>query len=184
MKTVLIFLAEGFEEMEAVVPMDLLRRVGIEVNFISTTEFMQVQGAHSIYMRADALFQESALLSADGIILPGGMPGTLNLLAHEGLRRLILLFHREEKPICAICAAPMILGKLGILAGRTATIYPGMEEHLVGAKHSTAQVCKDGHIITSRGPGTAIPFALALAAIFAGEDAAEKLKRDIIFQES
>lgn len=181
MKTVLIFLANGFEEMEAVTTIDLLRRVDVDVKCISTTDFMQVEGAHAMYLRADALFQESALTTADGIILPGGMPGTLNLMAHEGLRKLILLFHKEKKPICAICAAPMILGELGILEGRTAAIYPGLEKHLTGAKVSFAPVCKDGHIITSRGPGTALPFALTLAECFAGKEATDKLKKAIIY---
>ncbi len=182
MKTVYIFLAEGFEEMEAVTPLDLLRRVGINAKFVSVGEALQVKGAHNILYTADLLFDEAAATMADGIVLPGGMPGTLNLLAHHGLCSLIHIYHTAQKPICAICAAPLILGELKLLAGKTATIYPGMEDKLIGATPSKNEVCVDGNIITSRGPGTAIPFSLKLAEIFAGKEAAEKLTADIVYQ--
>ena len=182
MKTVYIFLAEGFEEMEAVTPLDLLRRVGINAKLVSTGPSLQVMGAHNILFTADFLFDEAAANIADGIILPGGMPGTLNLLAHQGLCSLIRSYYEAQKPVCAICAAPLILGELGLLTGKTATIYPGMENRLKGALPSKNQVCADGNIITSRGPGTAIPFALKLAEIFAGKEAAEKLTADIVYQ--
>ncbi|MDD4843775.1 MAG: DJ-1/PfpI family protein [Anaerotignum sp.] len=182
MKTVYIFLAEGFEEMEAVTPLDLLRRVGVNAKFVSVGETLQVKGAHNILYTADLLFDEAAATMADGIVLPGGMPGTLNLLAHPGLCGLIHSYHAAQKPISAICAAPLILGELQLLAGKTATIYPGMENKLTGATSSKNEVCVDGNIITSRGPGTAIPFSLKLAEIFAGKEAAEKLKADIVYQ--
>ena len=182
MKTVYIFLAEGFEEMEAVTPLDLLRRVGVNAKFVSTGPTLQVKGAHNILYTADLLFDEAALAMADGIVLPGGMPGTLNLLAHQGLCGLIQNYNNAQKPVCAICAAPLILGELQLLVGKTATIYPGMENKLIGATPSKNQVCVDGNIITSRGPGTAIPFSLKLAEIFAGKEAAKKLKADIVYQ--
>ncbi len=182
MKTVYIFLAEGFEEMEAVTPLDLLRRVGINTKFVSTGSSLQVTGAHNVLFTADILFDEAADNMADGIILPGGMPGTLNLLAHQGLCSLIRSYYEAQKMVCAICAAPLILGELGLLTGKTATIYPGMENRLNGAIPSKNPVCVDGNIITSRGPGTAIPFALKLAEIFAGKEAAEKLTVDIVYQ--
>lgn len=181
MKTVYIFLAEGFEEIEAVTPLDLLRRVGIEAKFVSIDQSLQVKGAHNIFYTADIMFHEAAADMADGIILPGGMPGTLNLLAHSGLCNLIREYHKVQKPICAICAAPLILGELNLLSGKTATIYPGMEDKLKGAMPSINAVCVDGNIITSRGPGTAIPFALKLVEIFAGKEAAENLTADIVY---
>ncbi|MDD3394715.1 MAG: DJ-1/PfpI family protein [Clostridia bacterium] len=182
MKTVYIFLAEGFEEMEAVTPLDLLRRIGIDAKFVSVGEALQVKGAHNILYTADIMFDEAAAAMVDGIVLPGGMPGTLNLLAHQGLCSLICDYHKAQKPVCAICAAPLILGELNLLEGKTATIYPGMENKLKGAVPSEKPVCVDGTIITSRGPGTAIPFSLKLAEIFAGKEAAEKLKADIVYQ--
>ncbi|WP_313529467.1 DJ-1 family glyoxalase III [Anaerotignum sp.] len=182
MKTVYIFLAEGFEEIEAVTPLDLLRRVGIDAKFVSIGESLQVKGAHNIFYTADILFQEASNTMADGIVLPGGMPGTLNLLGHKGLCSLIQEYHNAQKYVCAICAAPLILGELNLLSEKTATIYPGMENKLIGAMPSISPVCVDGTIITSRGPGTAIPFALKLVEIFAGKKAAEDLTADIVYQ--
>ena len=182
MKKAYIFLAEGFEEMEAVTPVDLLRRVGIDAKFVSITGKKTVTGAHGITYMADLLFEEIAPAEADALILPGGMPGTKNLEAHQGLGSLLMDFFHGGKPVCAICAAPMILGGLGILKGKTATIYPGMEEHLIGAICSTQEVCVDGNVITSRGPGTAVPFALKLAELLAGEDAAHSLTSDIVYR--
>jgi 4-methyl-5(b-hydroxyethyl)-thiazole monophosphate biosynthesis len=127
------------------------------------------------------MFNEAATIWADAIVLPGGMPGTLNLLAHQDLCNLIRNYHDTKKPVCAICAAPLILGALNLLRGKTATIYPGMENKLVGAIHSENPVCVDGNIITSRGPGTAIPFALKLVEILAGKETAERLKADIVY---
>lgn len=182
MKTVYIFLAEGFEEIEAITPLDLLRRVGIDAKFVSIGKTLQVQGAHDILFIADILFDELPTTMADGIVLPGGMPGTLNLLDHKGLCTLIQEYYNAQKYVCAICAAPLILGTLNLLAGKTATIYPCMENKLTGAMPSVSPVCADGTIITSRGPGTAIPFALKLVEIFAGKEVAERLTADIVYQ--
>ncbi|WMI81553.1 DJ-1 family glyoxalase III [Anaerotignum sp. MB30-C6] len=182
MKTIYIFLAEGFEEIEAITPLDLLRRVDIDAKFVSIGDSLQVKGAHNVVYTADIMFDDACKTMADGIILPGGLPGTSNLLAHNGLCDLIREYHKAQKPIAAICAAPMILGELGLLAEKTATIYPGMESNLIGAKPSTEAVCVDGNIITSRAPGTSTLFALKLAEIFAGKEAAENLKADIVYQ--
>lgn len=182
MKTVYIFLAEGFEEIEAITPLDLLRRVGIDAKLVSTTDSLQVRGAHGAVLTADLYLEAAANAEADALILPGGMPGTTNLLANEDLCQLIKDYAAENKYICAICAAPMILGALDLLHGKKATIFPGMEKRLLGAKASTDTVCVAGNIITSRAPGTAIAFSLKLAEIFAGASAAEKLKADIVYQ--
>lgn len=181
MKKALIFLAEGFEEMEAVTPLDLLRRAGIDAKFVSLAGTLSVTGAHKITYLADMLFDERAAEEADMLILPGGMPGAQYLQDNEALGRLLLKFHQEGKFVCAICAAPMVLGHLGILQGKKATIYPGMEDRLTGATPVADKVCRDGHIITGRGPGVAMPFALTLVEALAGKKAADKLRTSTVY---
>ena len=182
MKKVYVFLAEGFEEMEAVTPVDLLRRVNVDAKFVSITGNKAVTGAHGITYMADLLFEEIED-DADMLVLPGGMPGTTNLMAHEGLAELLVKQYDSHKWVAAICAAPMVLGALGIVMGRFATIYPGMEEYLVGADISTEEVVVSGNVITSRAPGTAIPFALKLVEVLVSESYAEHLKKEIVFQQ-
>lgn len=182
MKKVYVFLAEGFEEMEAVTPVDLLHRANVEAKLVSITGNKAVTGAHGVTYQADLLFEEIDD-DADMLILPGGMPGTLNLQAHTGLAELLIKQYDARKWIAAICAAPMVLGALGITMGRNATIYPGMEEHLVGAFPSTDEVVVDGNVITSRAPGTAIPFALKLIEVLVSESYAEHVKKEIVFQQ-
>ncbi len=176
MKKVYVFLAEGFEEMEAVTPVDLLRRVPegvVDIKLVSVTGDKAVTGAHGITYMADLLFEEIED-DADMLVLPGGMPGTTNLMAHEGLAELLVKHYNERKWVAAICAAPMVLGALGIVMGRWATIYPGMEEYLVGADISKEEVCVSGNVITSKAPGTAVPFALKLIEILVSESYAEQ----------
>ena len=181
MKKAMIFLAEGFEEMEAVTPLDLLHRAGVDAKFVSLTGRKEVIGAHDAVYTADLLFDKAVMEKADMLILPGGMPGAKHLQEHEGLKELLLSFHKKEKFICAICAAPMVLGCHGILKGKKATIYPGMEELLLGAEAVTTPVCRDGHIITSRAPGTAIPFALELIEALCGKPMKEQITADIVY---
>jgi len=184
MKKAFIFLAEGFEEMEAVTPLDLLRRVGIDTKFVSISDSLQILGAHNILFTADMLFEREILQTADILILPGGMPGTMNLLAYEPLLALLLDFHKEKKTIAAICAAPLILGEIGILEGKSATIYPGMENRLIGAHPSESPVCVDGHILTSRGAGTAIEFTLAIIRELTDDATANQLKTSIVYHQT
>lgn len=181
MKKALIFLAEGFEEMEAVTPLDLLRRAGIDAKFVSLAGTLAVTGSHGITYQADMLFDQSVAEEADMLILPGGMPGSQYLQDNGALGKLLLKFHTEGKFVCAICAAPMVLGHLGILRGKKATIYPGMEDRLTGATPVAEKVCRDGNIITGRGPGAAVPFALTLIGALAGQETADKIKGDIVF---
>ena len=182
MKKVYVFLAEGFEEMEAVTPVDLLRRVNVDAKFVSITGSKAVTGAHGITYMADLLFEEIED-DADMLVLPGGMPGTTNLMAHEGLAEFLVKQYDSHKWVAAICAAPMVLGALGIVMGRFATIYPGMEEYLVGADLSNEEVCVSGNVITSKAPGTAVPFALKLVEVLVSESYAEHLKKEIVFQQ-
>lgn len=181
MKQALIFLAEGFEEVEAVTPLDFLRRAGVDAKFVSVCGTLAVTGAHGVVYQADMLFDQHVAAHADMLILPGGMPGAQHLQDHAALGKLLKAFHQDGKFICAICAAPMVLGHLGILQGKQATIYPGMEDRLIGAVPTALPVCRDGHIITSRAPGTATQFALALIEALEGTEAAAKIKADIVF---
>lgn len=178
---VLIHLATGFEEIEALTAADLLRRAGKDALLVSVTGDKTVAGAHGIKVEADLLFEEADYSSCEMIVLPGGMPGTKNLAAHSGLCDKIKEFNRSGRLIAAICAAPMVLGGLGLLEGRKATIYPGMEKHLGGASHEEGKVVTDGNIITSMGPGTAMDFGLALVERLCGKDAAKELREDLIF---
>ena len=181
MKKVYVFLAEGFEEMEAVTPIDLLRRAGVDAKLVSVTGNRAVTGAHGVTYLADLLFEEIEE-DADMLVLPGGLPGTTNLQAHEGLTKLLLKQHEAHKWVAAICAAPMVLGALGIVKDRHATIYPGIEDKLIGAAPLTDEVVVDGNVITSRAPGTAIPFAIALAELLTDEKTAAALTEDLVFR--
>ena len=183
MKKVYVFLAEGFEEMEAVTPIDLLRRAGVDAKLVSVTGNRAVTGAHGVTYLADLLFEEISE-DADMLILPGGLPGTTNLQAHEGLTRLLLQQHEAHKWVAAICAAPMVLGALGIVKDRHATIYPGIEDKLTGATPLADEVVVDGNVITSRAPGTAIPFAIALAKLLTDEKTAAALTEDLVFRKA
>lgn len=175
-----IHLAEGFEEIEAVTVLDVLKRGNIPVQSISVSENKYVVGAHGIVLETDNDIQEADYTSCDMIILPGGMPGTLNLQKHTGLIEKIIEFDQNKKWLAAICAAPMILGNLELLKNRRATCFPGFEEELYGAKLTNESVVQDGHIITSRGPGTAMLFALKIVEILKDDNTALDLKEKMI----
>ncbi len=178
---VFIHLATGFEEVEALTAADLLRRVDVETALVSVTGEKTVEGAHGFRIEADMLFEDADYSDCELIVLPGGMPGTKNLAAHGGLCDKIKEFNDSGRLIAAICAAPMVLGGLGLLEGRKATIYPGMEEFLNGATHTAGKVVADKNLITSMGPGTAMDFGLALVERLCGPQAAENLRKDLIF---
>ena len=182
MSRVCIFLADGFEEVEALTPVDLLRRAGIEVVTVSMNETPEVTGRSQITVVADALWADAQADTADMLVLPGGQPGVKNLGAHEGLTSLLKKYADEGKLLAAICAAPTIFGALGIVNGKCATCYPGLEDKLTGAAVVTDQrVVTDGNITTSRGAGTSIPFALRLIEILKGRDEAEKVAAGIVY---
>ena len=183
MSKVLIFMAEGHEEIEALTVVDLLRRAGIEIEMVSITGNKKVPGAHGITTYCDKLIENTDFESADMLVLPGGMPGTLNLELCEPLMDQVHGFNTSKKGLAAICAAPTVLGKAGILNGKKATCYPGMEKDLVGAEFSTDPVCHDGHIITSRGLGTAIPFALEIIKTFTDEATAEQIAKSVVYKQ-
>lgn len=177
---VFVHLAEGFEELEAITIVDVLRRAGIEVITVSITKDKAVTGSHNITIMADILYENANYTNCEMIVLPGGMPGTTNLAKHVGLLKYIKDFADDDKWIAAICAAPMVLGNLSILRGKYATIYPGMELHLVGAKLSSEKVVVDGKIITSKGPGTAMDFALKLVEVLKGDQIVYSLRKAMV----
>ncbi|MGN0204815.1 MAG: DJ-1 family glyoxalase III [Coprococcus sp.] len=176
-----IFFADGLEEIEGLTVVDLFRRADIAIDIVSVTDEKTVAGAHNITIQADKILSELDFDAVDMLILPGGMPGTLNLGACEPLCRQLKLFNEQGKYVAAICAAPSVLGQLGILEGRAATCYPGFEKKLTGAITHENPVVVDGNIITSRGMGTAIEFAAELIALLKDRETAEKIKKSIIY---
>ncbi|MFZ5353101.1 MAG: DJ-1 family glyoxalase III [Bacillota bacterium] len=182
MKKVNVYLANGFEEIEAVTVIDVLRRAGVEVTTVSITADRVVRGAHDIPVTADELFIRADNEAADMLVLPGGMPGTTNLGEHEGLTELLKSFKSSGKYIAAICAAPMVIGKLGMLEGCCATCYPGFEKYLAGANTKEDSVVQHDRFITSRGPGTAIHFALKLVELLVDKATSEQLRQGMLVQ--
>lgn len=182
MKKIGIFMADGCEEIEGLTAVDILRRAGMEVVMISISGKKEVRGSHGIAFLADALDTETDYEKLDAIVLPGGMPGTLRLGENETVNAVIRKFASEGKLVAAICAAPSVLGAAGILRGKKAACYPGFEEKLTGAMVSEEAVAADGNIITSRGMGTAIPFALEILRYFQGDVAAEEMKKSIMYR--
>ena len=180
MKKVVLFLADGFEEVEALTSVDLLRRAGIDLKTMAIQD-LAVQGAHGIEVKADLLFDPEYIKTCDAMILPGGMPGTKNLQEHKGLEKELLEFAKEKKIIAAICAAPMVMGRLGLLKGRKACCHPGYEENLLGAQLEDGLVSVDENYVTSRGVGTAIAFALRLIEILKDKETADQVKESIVY---
>lgn len=181
MKNVKVFLADGFEEIEGLTVVDLLRRAGIDTEMISVMGRKEVKGSHGITVSADRLFEEGDYEDADCLVLPGGMPGTLNLGSHEGLKALLKEHYAKEKMLAAICAAPSVFGELGFLEGRVATCYPGFEGKLEGAIVCASKVAVDQNVITAKGMGAAIDFSLKLIELLLDRETAEKISSDIIY---
>lgn len=175
-----LHLAEGFEEIEAVSVVDVLRRADMDVYTVSITGKKAVIGAHNITVTADKLFEEINYDKGIMIVLPGGMPGTINLGNHAGLTEKIKAYAKQDKWLAAICAAPMVLGRLGTLNKKSATCYPGFEKELTGANYlASAPVVQAGKIITSRGPGTAILFGLKIVEALIGLNKAEEIRESM-----
>lgn len=177
-----LFIAPGFEEIEALASLDILKRCGLEVNTVAMTGKRLVLGAHGIPLMADSLFRRSLVSDSHGFILPGGMPGAKNLMLHDGLRKSLIAHHQKGKLIAAICAAPMIIGELGFLEGKKATCYPGFENHLKGAYLTGDMVTVDGNIITGKGPGAASDFAFAIASHFVSEELIKRVRYEMIYE--
>ena len=182
MKKVFIFLAEGFEETEAVATLDVMLRGELDVTSVSITGNLLVTGAHGIAVNADTLFEQTDLSSGDMLVLPGGMPGAANLNAHTGLKNALEQYVASGKKIAAICAAPLVFGGLGLLQGKNATAYPGYESTLKGATFVKSPVVKDGNIITGRGPGFAFQFGLAIVEELQGKVKAGEVAEGLLLK--
>lgn len=182
MKQIAIFFAEGYEEIEALTVVDICRRCGLTIDMVSITDEKVVKGAHDIDVMMDKTYAEVDFAAYDMLVLPGGGNGTKNLEAFAPLMEKVDEFYAAKKYIGAICAAPSIFGHKGILKGRKACSYPSFESHLEGAEVTAGPVEISDNVITSRGMGTSIPFALAIVSVFCGEETAEEMAKTIIYK--
>ena len=177
-----MFIAEGFEEIEALCPLDIMRRAGLEVKTVGIGS-TEICGAHGITVRTDidtVTYDALSDKSFDMIFLPGGMPGTLNLAASETVIGAIKAAVSEEKYVAAICAAPSILGDMGLLKGKDAICYPGFEDRLCGATVSDKRVVLDGTYLTAAGMGAALDMGLKIVELFCGSEKAASLRKAVI----
>jgi len=180
MEKVFIFLTTGFEEIEALATIDILRRGGVNIQSVSLSGDRTVVGGRQISVIADCLFEEVDFSDAQMLILPGG-PGTGKMNEHKGLKQEVLAFARQGKLLAAICAAPMVFGELGLLQNKKATCYPGYEKYLVGAYINEAPVIVDGNITTGRAAGYTFEFALELLSQLKGNETTEEVAEKIFF---
>lgn len=178
---VTIHLTDGFEEIEALAVVDVLRRAGIDAIMVSMTNSLEVVGSHSIKVICDRFFSQVDYTDVHLMVLPGGMPGAADLNQHEGLDELIKEFVSAQKPIAAICAAPMILGERGLLKNKQAVCFPGFERYLPDSIPSGQLVVWDGPFLTAKGAGVAIDFALAMVEHFKGKAFADELALKMIY---
>ncbi len=178
-----VFLATGFEDIEAIAPVDIMRRAGLEVQTVSITGEEIVTSAHGVGIASDLLLSDVDFSSAEMLVLPGGLPGSTNLDACKPLTEAIKRHFESGGPIAAICAAPLVFGHLGLLKGRRATCYPGVERELAGATYTAAIVERDGNIITGKGPAAAFEFGYTIVDFFLGEGASQPLRQGMIYKE-
>ncbi len=176
MAKVYVFLADGFEDVEALIPVDVLRRGGVEVVTVSISDFPLVQSAHGVNIEADIMFEQGDFTDAELIFLPGGMPGASNLFEHKGVCKAVVDQYAAGRKIAAICVAPgVVLGQLGLLEGKKSTCYPGFEKMMDGAKYTADLVTVDGNIITAEGPAAAFPLAYELLAQLTDKKTADQI---------
>ncbi len=168
---------DGFEETEAIATWDFIKRAGIDI--LTVSDSGTVTGTHSLVIKTDITFDEVSLNGMEGVILPGGQPGSDNLFKCEKTKRIIDYAYENNLLLCAICAAPYILGEAGFLNGRKATCFPGFEEHLTGAEYTSASAQRDGNIITAKGMGASFDFGFLIVEYLKGRDAALKIKEGI-----
>ena len=178
MKKVIVFIANGTEEVEVLTPVDYLRRAGADVTFAGVPE-KECVGSHGIAITADKAARDCVGGDFDMVVLPGGLPGTLNLENDENVQKILKKAYDADKFVAAICAAPSVLGKAGMLTGKKATCYPGFEEHLIGAEYIKAPVVTDKNAITSCGAGAAGEFAYALIMALYGEEKSEQIRKAV-----
>lgn len=176
------FLATGFEDIEALIPLDIMRRAGVDFKTVSITGDLYVESAHGVSIKADMLIEDADLNDADLIMLPGGLPGATNLNAHNGVKKAIIEQNARGKMIGAICAAPMVLGGIGLLQGRRATCYPGFEKYLEGAEYTHELCTVDGNITTGEGPAAALPYAYTLLAALTDRQTADQVAEGMMYK--
>lgn len=181
MKKIAVFFAEGYEEIEGLTVVDMCRRAGIETETVSVTDSLTVTGAHAIPVVMDKQIGDVDFDSLDMIVLPGGMPGTVNLEKTPALMEQVKAFANAGKYVAAICAAPSVLGHLGILAGKTACCYPGFEEELTGANVTFNSCEVDGNVITARGMGCAIDFSVEIISALLDREKGAEIASKIIY---
>ncbi len=181
MSKVFIFFADGLEEIEGLTVVDMMRRAGIDISIVSMNGTLKITGSHNIEIGADMLLKDVRSQDGDMFVLPGGLPGTNHLADSPELAHILTEANAAGKYVAAICAAPSVLGGLGLLSGKNATCYPGFEDRLSGANCCTSNVVVDGNIITSRGMGTAIDFSAQLIALLTDAQKAHTLKQSIMF---
>ena len=175
------FIANGTEEIEALTVVDVLRRGGIDIETVSINETEEVNMSHGVRMICDTTIAKADLSDADMLLLPGGLPCSTNLNECEAVRKAITAQYNAGKKIGAICAAPLVLGGLGILKGKRATCYPGVETQMTGAEYTHEVYTIDGNIITGEGPAATLPYSYAILAMLGKEQEAEALKEGMMF---
>lgn len=175
------YIANGSEEIEALTVVDVLRRAGVEVVTVSINDTAEVTMAHGVRILCDTTVAETDVSDADMLLLPGGMPGATNLNDCEPVRKALLRQYEQGRKVGAICAAPLVLGGLGILQGRRATCYPGFEDQLTGATYTKELFTIDGNVITGEGPAATLPYAYAILGMLGLGDAAEQLKEGMMY---
>lgn len=182
MKKVYVFLADGFETVEALAVVDILRRASIEAVTVAVSDSKKIISAQKIEVNADVLISDVDASDADVVFLPGGMPGTRNLEADATVTDIVKKQYAAGRIVAAICAAPSIFGHLGMLEGKRATCYPGFEKDLYGAVYTGARVERDGNVVTGKGMGTAIDMGLELVELLSDKEAAEKIAHGIQYR--
>lgn len=180
MKSIIVLLAKGFEEIEALTPVDYLRRRDILVDLISIEDDLEVEGAHGIKVLADKNFKDIDFSAYDGLIIPGGMPGAANLRDDSRVIKLVKDFNNNHKLVSAICAGPIVLEEAKILDGKNVTSYPGFEDQLSGT-YVEDRVVRDGNLITARGPAIAVDFTIEILDYLLGNKDVLDLKNDILY---
>ena len=176
-----MFLANGSEEIEALIPVDVFRRGGVEIKTVSITGSELVEMAHGVTVKADLKFEDAKLEDADLLMLPGGLPGATNLNDHDGVRNAVLSQYEKGKLVAAICAAPMVFGSLGIVKGRRATCYPGFEKYLDGAEYTHELCTVDGNVVTGEGPAATFPYAYTLLEMLTTKQTAESVADGMMY---
>ena len=184
MAKVYVFLADGFEDVEALIPVDVLRRGGVDVTTVSVMDDSQiVETAHNVQIVADAMIEDCDFSDADLLFMPGGMPGATNLYEHKGVRQAVLSQTKAGKKVAAICAAPaVVLAQLGVLDGKKATCYPGFEKLLTKAQYTADLVTVDGNITTAEGPAAAFPFAYELLSQLVSREVSDQIAEGMRFK--